>query len=101
MFEIASKLWLSAWAESREKHTDYNIIDSEELSTTDYISVYGAFGLLQVNFYQNHVFFPSFVLKCDLIFLTKAKVIHTKYSKQLKKTHTFMCLGRSGFFGQH
>jgi len=47
MFEIASKLWLSAWAESREKHTDYNIIDSEELSTTDYISVYGAFGLLQ------------------------------------------------------
>ena len=54
MFEIASKLWLSAWAESREKHTDYNIIDSEELSTTDYISVYGAFGLLQVHFYQNH-----------------------------------------------
>ena len=51
MFEIASKLWLSAWAESREKHTDYNIIDSEELSTTDYISVYGAFGLLQVNFF--------------------------------------------------
>lgn len=57
MFEIASKLWLSAWAESREKHTDYNIIDSEELSTTDYISVYGAFGLLQVNFYQTIFFF--------------------------------------------
>ena len=62
MFEIASKLWLSAWAESREKHTDYNIIDSEELSTTDYISVYGAFGLLQVNFYQNHVFFRHLYL---------------------------------------
>ena len=25
IFEIASKLWLSAWASSREKTTDYNI----------------------------------------------------------------------------
>ena len=46
IFEIGSKLWLSAWASSREKNTDYNIID-EDLSTTDYISVYGIFGLFQ------------------------------------------------------
>lgn len=46
VFEIGSKLWLSAWATSREKHTDYNIVE-EDLSTTDYITVYGIFGLFQ------------------------------------------------------
>ena len=39
-------MWLSAWASSREKSTDYNIVD-QELSTTDYITVYGIFGLFQ------------------------------------------------------
>ena len=46
IFEIGSKLWLSAWASSREKDTDYNIL-SNELSTVDYISVYGTLGLFQ------------------------------------------------------
>ena len=36
----------------------------------------------------------------DARFDHRSKVIYAKYSKQFNETHTFMCLGRAGRFGQ-
>lgn len=46
-FEIASKLWLSAWASSREEIKEQKESDYQGVSNTDYITVYGILGLLQ------------------------------------------------------
>jgi hypothetical protein len=40
-FEIGSKLWLSSWANSNAS------ADSEGLTSADYITMYGLFGLFQ------------------------------------------------------
>ena len=46
-FEIASKLWLSAWASSREEIKEQQESNYQGVSNTDYITVYGILGLLQ------------------------------------------------------
>ena len=41
------------------------------------------------------------LLHISRCFYVKSRDIHTEYSKQSNETHSSMCLGRAGRFGQH